>query len=703
MSLPSPTLKAKIATFAAGFLDSPEQDSVPLGAQVDGKNGFLSQIGPAQGGGVRAILRKRDGCQLLNSTAIASGKKVEIREYTRDDDDSVLVAVCNGVAYAWDGATFNAISGGTGFTSEAPVRFEQLQNNLVITDGTKQLRFDGTSCKDIGQTRTTTAPTLATGAAVGVTGTYQGYWVGYDPVMDHETSPSDVSAAVTFANQKRVWTRPAHALPAEYTKWRVYAQRTDTSEQNYYRAGEQDIGTATITETLSDAARRDLGVGPFDHSNDPPPGVFAWISSWKGFAIAALPDDSDYFASKQGDFQSWHPKHRFPVRRNEALRGGNPFQNRTFLLQSDSKTFELRGDRVPFTLVELHSAFGRTCPAAYVEGPNHFYAWDKEKGPYRSDLETWEPLADQKIEAFRATVNRAFLNDIRAYHHAADSLIIFAVPTAVDRRRTLLCYNYALDCWHPPVTGFEYASLAQFTDEDGITGSYFGDYWGRVYKLFEGDVDGVPSGTTSATITAATSGSITAAAAAFYTTGDALAGMPAAVRSPSGAWQWVRIQSNNGTVLTLDTTNGPSLSPVPDPTSGTWTVIVGGIEWYAWLGILDFQTGDKKKVGRLGFIRGAVTSATHVLELLARFNNEAAIGKTWSISLPSTGGVWGVSLWGSATWGSGSGRRGVSFRLSRTFHAVQIGFRNYYPNQPMLVTALHVGADLLKRRIVSRG
>lgn len=703
MSFTSPRLLAEIHSFARGYLDSPEQDSVPLGALVEGRNSVLARLGEIEGGGVRAILVKRDGSRLLNPTAIAAGKRVELREFTRDDDDSVLVAVCDGAAYAWDGAAFNAITTGTGFTSDTPVSFAQLQNNLVITDGTAQKRYDGTSCKAIGQARTVAAPTLAVGSATGVTGTYEGYWVGYDPVMDHETSPSDVSSAVAFTDDKRDWTRPAHALPAEYTKWRVYARRTDTPEQNFYRAGEQNIGTATLTEALSDAARRDLGVGPFDDTNDPPPGVFAWIAAWKGFAIAALPNDSDYFASKQGDFQSWHPKHRFPVRRNEALRGGHPFQNRAFLLQTESKTYELRGDRVPFGLVELHSGFGLVCHDAFVEGPNHFYGWDKEKGPYRSDLETWDPLADAQIETFLATVNRAFLNDIRAFHYRKGSLIIYAVPTQVNRKRTLLAYNYQLECWLPPITGFEYASLAQFTDAQGATGMYFGDYWGRVYEAFSGNVDGVPSGTTSATITAATTGSLTAAAAAFYTTGSGLAGMPVAVLAPSGAWQWARIQSNTGTVLTLDTTNGPSLAPVPDPVTGTWTVIVGGIEWYGWLGILDFGTSDRKKRGGFGFIRGTATSTTHVLELLARFNGEASIGKTWSITVPSTGGVWGQSLWGAATWGQGSGRRGVNFRLHRTFHSIQVGFRNYYPNQPMLVTAVRLGADLLRRRVVARG
>jgi hypothetical protein len=150
-------------------------------------------------------------------------------------------------------------------------------------------------------------------------------------------------------------------------------------------------------------------------------------------------------------------------------------------------------------------------------------------------------------------------------HYRTLNIIAWAIPTTSTRRRTLLQFNYLLGRWLPPITGFEYAALTEFTTPAAAYGVYFGDEWGRVYELFSGEVDGVPSGTTESAITAATAGTITAGAAAFYTTGSGLAGMPVLVVSPSGACQWVRIQSNTATVLTLDTVNGPSLSPVPAP------------------------------------------------------------------------------------------------------------------------------------------
>ncbi|MGE0590921.1 MAG: hypothetical protein AB7G23_03075 [Vicinamibacterales bacterium] len=696
MSLTRPDATVTVRTFAPGYLDTPESDDVPFGALVEGRNCFLQKAGVTASGALRAVLGKRDGSRLLNATALASGEPVDVAEYLKEDGTIELVAVCDGDVYAWDGAAFNAVTGGTGFSG--PVRFHLAKDNLVITDGAQMLRYNGTACLPVGEDAPATAPTLALGSATGVTGTYEGYWVGYDPVMDHETSPSPTSSAVAFTDDKRQWTQPAHTLAAQYTRWRVYCRRTDTNENNFFRAGEDAIGTTTITEATSDAARRDPG--PREHDNDPPP-AFAWLSSWKGYPIGAVPESADYYVGKQDDPESFHPRNVFRVNGNQAVRSGHPFQNRAFLLQTETRSFELRGDGPPFVLWDAHTSFGNVCPDAYVEGPNHFYAWDRDKGPYRSNLETWEPLADRRIKAFVGTVNRLYLGDIRAVHVKALSLILWAVPTNVDRRRTLLAYNYELECWLPPITGLEYYSLATFTDATGATGLYCGDYWGRVYELFSGTVDGPPSGDTEATITAATSGTVTCSGASFYTTGSGLAGMPAAVVGPAGAWQWVRVQSNTGTVLTLDTTDGPELGPVPSGSG--WMVIVGGIEWYGWFGRWDFQTPDRRKRGGWVFLQGEASSTAHALDLRARFNGRSATGKSWSITFPSAGGVWGRSLWSVAVWGAGGGRRSRTKRLTRTFHTLQLGFRNYYPGQPFVITMIRAAGDLLGRRVVDRG
>lgn len=698
MSAPRPSAEAFIRNFAPGFNDTAEEDSLPLGAMPDAKNCMLTRVG--RGKGARALLSKRNGCRLLNASVIASGKRVDITEFTRSDADSEFVAVCNGTVYAWDGAAWNAVSGGTGFTADAPVRFGLSKNNLLITDGTLMLRYNGTACFPIGNAGSATAPTLAVGAATGVTGTYEGYWVGYDPVMEHETSPSPVSSAVVFTDDKRDWTRPAHTLPANYTKWRVYVRRTDTSENNFFRAGEQDIGTATLTETTSDTARRDLGVGPLSSVNDPPP-VLAWVGFWKGYAIGAEPDSESFVVSKQNDFESWHPRDAFRAGRNEALRSGKPFADLAFILQTDTRSFRLVGDKVPFQFVEVKDSLGNVCFDAAVEGKNWFYAWDKEKGPYRTNLEVFDPIADGRIETLVASVNRAYLGDIRCVRDAKRDLIIWSFPTSVDRKRTLIAWHERLECWLPPITGFEFYSLSSFTDDTGATGVYFGDYWGRVYELFSGDVDGVPSGTTSASITAATSSSITASGATFYTTGNGLAGMPAVVIAPSGAQQWVRISSNTGTVLTLDTTNGPSLSPVP--ASSGWTVVVGAIQWYAWISRLDFGRPDLMKRGQRLYLQGGSQSAAHALTVRARFNGTNSTGKSWSLGLPATGGVWGSSTWGGSVWGASGTRRSLMRRIPRAFHTIQIGVENVYPSQPFVLASLKVTGDALRRRLVFRG
>jgi hypothetical protein len=76
-------------------------------------------------------------------------------------------------------------------------------------------------------------------------------------------------------------------------------------------------------------------------------------------------------------------------------------------------------------------------------------------------------------------------------------------------------------------------------DSNGATNLYVGDYWGRLFQYFTDNVEGVPSGTLVARVSASTSGTVTCDfemtqnadgtwsragvpdAVAFYTTGAA--------------------------------------------------------------------------------------------------------------------------------------------------------------------------------------
>jgi hypothetical protein len=703
MSESNPQVADGAEDFSAGFLDTPDVDTLPPGATPDAKNCIF--VKPETKDQVRAILRRRGGSRLTNPIAVTSQASVDgIWEFTRELGVGELIVMCNGALYKWDNiSVFTALTDGGGFTPGLVARAFKFKNNLHVTDGTAMKRYDGTACFPVGFAKPTAAPALAAVAGPGVTGTYEGFAVWVDSVTGHMSSPSATSAAVVFANQQRQWTKPAGAPPANVTHWRIVVRRVDTFEGNFYITGvDQLVATATYTEAISDTARRDIG--PLDQSNDVPP-VFAVMEEFKGYRFGVLPNSSDLYISKQFDAESQHPKDVFPVggRGDTKLVQSIRKFGEELALRKPTMTYRVTGDRLPFAITPVQSSLGGVSATSGQEVRGLWYDWDEQRGPYYTDLNSvWEPLADNQIKAIINTVDKIYLNSIESAYFSTLNLLVWAVPTSSPRKRTLLVFSTLFQRWLPPITGFEYTTLASFTTPVGALGLYFGDEWGRVYELFAGDIDGPPSGTHTATITAATAGTITVTAPdAFYTTGDGLAGMPVAVLSPAGGWQWVRVESNTGQILTLDTTNGRALSPVPNPALGTWTVVVGAIEWYWTTPWLAGKKRHLEKRGRRILIEGSSPASGAVLEVFVRYNRSLAYSLSFPVTFPSTGMVWGLGMWGVDVWGSGATSAIRKHRHNRSYFSVQLRWQNYYPNQPFEIGSYGLTADWQTKRLVA--
>jgi hypothetical protein len=50
-------------------------------------------------------------------------------------------------------------------------------------------------------------------------------------------------------------------------------------------------------------------------------------------------------------------------------------------VQKASKTYQLKGDRMPFLPDEVHSTFGNVGPESAVEIKGRFFAWDEDRAP----------------------------------------------------------------------------------------------------------------------------------------------------------------------------------------------------------------------------------------------------------------------------------------------------------------------------------
>lgn len=693
MSLIHPAFDLFVRDFSPGFQETPDSDALPLGATPEARNAMFTHVDVQADGGRRATFRRRTGARLINPTAMSAAKAVEtLIEFQRDNAVAQVLAVCDTNLYQWDGSTTFTLLSAAAFTAGRSVQACQHKNLAFLMDGAATKLWDGTTLGDPGLT-TPAAPTLATAAGPGVTGDYDGYvtWVNDSRVI--ESSPSDPSAVVTFANQQRQWSRPA-SPPSGATHWRVYCRKSN--EREYYQTGtDQTVATATYTESIADSARTQPG--PTVSSNDPPP-AFEGMVVWNGHGIAWARNASEVWVSKQNYLESWHPSHRIALKRNQKVRSV-ALVGDTCLLETDTQTFQLEGDKFPFRLKNVHTQWGNVSAQGAQEVDGRLYAFDQERGPYVTDGVNFAPLGDATIRATLNTLNVSESGNIRCAHYRPGNLVLWAFATGTQtRRRTILAYHTRLRSWLPPITGLEFGSLCTVTLSDNTIGLFLGDYWGRVFQFFSGDVDGVPSGTDhTKPITAATSSTVTCGAATFATSGNGLAGLPVGILSPSGAWQIRRIQSNTATVLTLDTTNDPVLPTVP-ASDGTWTAVVGLIEFYWWTPWVTCDAPHVQKRGGFLLVQAGASNVTNGLDVQVRVNGSAAIEESFSLTFPTTGGLWGVSTWGIDQWGGGAVKNVRRRRLARAFRAIQFRFSNYYPDQPFEVTGYGVGADPLPRR-----
>jgi hypothetical protein len=695
MSFRTPDVDYHVENFAPGYLDSPEPANLPKGATPSAGNCLLTSLGPDGS----AKLSKRSGARLVNPACIVAGKRVDgLYEFRREGvGTGQMFAVCNGDTYVWDNATAFTLHSATAFGTNRAIEFLTFRNLCFLMDGTAMKVTNGTTTFDAGFVKPTAAPAIAVVAGPGVTGTYQGLATWYDSVADHDSSPSDQGVATVFANQQRQWTKPTGAPPARVDNWRVWVRRTDTNEQYFKLVATVLVGTATVTEAIVDATRNLAStlLAPLPNANDVPP-AFAFGCTAVGYRLGVQSGDSYVWVSALGDPESQHPKDKIGVSRGDGQQLTTlKTIGTTIIAQKGRKTFQLKGDRMPFIPAELNPSLGNHQQASSVSAAGWYWAWDDERGPYKTDLQNqWTSLVDGQISRVFGTVN---LNgEIRCCHLKRQTLICWLVATGSSTRlRTMLAYNYLVGAWLPPIYGLEYASITTFQVGDGTVDLFVGDEWGRVYRYFRDDVEGPPSGTLTAAITAATASTVTAAAAAFYTTSQGLKGMPVAVVSPAGEWQFRICSSNTGTQITIDTINGTAWTTTP--AAQGWTVVVGPIDWFWRSGLETFGKPLRQKNGGHVYLETrAASPAGATIVVRGRFNDTTA-GWTASdnMAIPPGGG-WGAGLWGTMLWGINQKQPGRK-RISRSFFAAQFELSNRYPNQPVEVETFGFTADWLGR------
>jgi hypothetical protein len=701
VSREAPELEYAVDDFSPGYRDSGESSRLPKGATPSAANCLFSSKGE------KANLSKRTGCRVLDVDAMSLGDAVDaLYAYTREGvDDAVLLAICDGDLYAFDGTNTFTLVSALGMDPGA-TEFLTFRNLVQIMDGASQYLYDGTNPPfAVGFARPTAAPAIATTApsGAGVTGTYQSLATWYDSVHDHESSPTDYGTATVFAAQARRHTKPTGSPPSHVDTWRVYVRKTSDNETVFKLVASVAIGTGTVTEEVADSARNLATnlIAPLPNANDVPP-IFAFAATGLGYRFGVLPDDDYVWVSALGDPQGQHPKDKIGIERGDGFKvttvkalglGGQT----TILVQKGTHSFYLQGDRMPFLPKDLSGSFGNVAQGASVEAHDLYWGWDQERGPYVTDLgDRWDSLVDTQIETIFRTINKT--GPIRCAHVKEKTLVVWIVALNTSVRPTvMLAYDYERKAWLPPITGLDYASIAAFKPaDDAAAHLYVGDAWGRVFHYFVDDIEGVPSGTAVATVVSATDDTIVAGvdangdAVAFCTDGDGLVGLPVGIVDGFDNWQFRTILSNTADTIVIDTTNGTPWSPVPDM---TYRVVVGAINWFWSTPLIDWAAPMRRKTGQYAYaILRASGSQNSSVQVRARFNDtDAPLDFSESLELQGSAG-WGTGNWGEMLWGSVT-KQAPRRRLCRSFYGIQLQLSNRFPNEPVELITVGVTAD----------
>ena len=168
----------------------------------------------------------------------------------------------------WDSITLGAQ---TVFSTGDVTRFAQVGDLLAICGGRPAKIIDaGTgSISRLGGSAPASAPTLASGGAGAITGTYYYVYTLYDSTTGWESSPSPISTVFTAsANTVTVTASVTTADREGVDKKRIYRTIT-TGEQPFLKVGEIALATTSYSDNTGDIALGASSPNIADH--DPPP------------------------------------------------------------------------------------------------------------------------------------------------------------------------------------------------------------------------------------------------------------------------------------------------------------------------------------------------------------------------------------------------------------------------------------------------
>jgi len=688
-------LSELVRDWSAGVITTVRSDNIPPNSSPRGKNAYL-----AFAAGDKAIVRKRRGGTLMNGTAITGGGEIFGQAYYKllsggtFTNYHVAASATGRLDLVASDGTYTNLSTALVASSTAYPDFATANNLLFIVNGTDRLKYNGTSVQNFGIAEPSTAPTLAdSGAGGSPDGTYEGRVTFYNSATGVESSAGPTSGTVTVVTNTIDWTSIPVSADTQVTSRRLYVRNTGTMTTFRLLTTIADNVTTTYTQTAADTIL--LTAGPDTEENDRPPSGIKYIEWHLSRMFAA--DDTTLYYSKSTLPENFDPDFTEPVNQNDGqkITGLHAFGDILIIFKTDS-FYGLYGDDPNSWVVRPISTTVGCVSNRSIRAIDGVLYWWSERGPVAWDGSSNPRLIGQDsiAQSIDATaINYAEFARVVAEVDVPQTTLLWSVPVVSQTRNTVLFpWNYRLGRWMGEWDPFDVASMTVTEDADtGQPSVMMGSYSGRLWKWWDADADGVPSGTTTGSFTATgtTQTVLTDLTAAFYTTGSGLKDCKVTVLNSSGAVvgsNRQRIDSNTATALTLVTATSGLTS------GDTYTYIVGGpdFQWDTpWLCFGD--PFSKKRFLFLYFLMESAGSAVNIKADLS-FNEDSTVARTKSFTFSnSSSGVWDTSLWDAVEWG-GLAASASRLRIGRTGRSWRVRLRNHYANQTVGLLSLGIKA-----------
>lgn len=178
-----------------------------------------------------------------------------VHEYVDTDGTSRLFVSNNG--QLWN--VTSSAKTGLASVADEDLHFHTLRGKCFYNGAGTQKKVVATTVSDVGLDKPSSAPSVATGAAGNLSGSYSvrvTYVIETSGVRDYESDPCDASGSVTLASQQLSVTSIPTSGDSRVNARYIY--RTSAGGAKYYYDGKiSDNTTTTYTSTIADASLGD--------------------------------------------------------------------------------------------------------------------------------------------------------------------------------------------------------------------------------------------------------------------------------------------------------------------------------------------------------------------------------------------------------------------------------------------------------------